>query len=109
MRLAVTALAENPIFNEWAAMMWASISLLLLPSPCYNLNGCDHSAVSLLLNTCHVNSVPNINKPVYCLKRADFDKMKCLFINGIDQLCFEHDEAKKNKKNKCYVSKLVTD
>ena len=61
-------------------------------SSTYNLNGCDHSAVSLLLSTCHVNSVPNINKPVYCLKRADFDKMKCLLTNGIDQLCFEHDD-----------------
>ena len=61
-------------------------------SSTYNLNGCDHSAVSLLLNTCQVKSIPNINKPVYCLKSADFDKMKCLLINGIDQLCFEHDD-----------------
>ena len=61
-------------------------------SSTYNLNGCDHSAVSLLLNTCHVKSVPSINKPVYCLKRADFDKMKCLLTNGIDQLCFKHDD-----------------
>ena len=61
-------------------------------SSTYNLNGCDHSAVSLLLNTCHVKGIPNINKPVYCLKSADFDKMKCLLINGIDQLCFEHDD-----------------
>ena len=61
-------------------------------SSTYNLNGCDHSAVSLLLNTCHIKSVPCINKPVYCLKRADFDKMKCLLIDGIDQLCFEHDD-----------------
>ena len=41
---------------------------------------------------CHIKSVPCINKPVYCLKRADFDKMKCLLIDGIDQLCFEHDD-----------------
>ena len=27
-----------------------------------------------------------------CLKRADFDKMKCLLINGVDQFCFEHDD-----------------
>ena len=33
-----------------------------------------------------------INLFVYCLKSADFDKMKCLLINGIDQLCFEHDD-----------------
>ena len=38
--------------------------------------------MSLLLNTYHVKSVPCINKPVYCLKRADFDKMKCLLIDG---------------------------
>ena len=49
----------------------------------YNLNGCDHSAVSLLLNTCHIKGDPIITKPVYCLNRADFDKMKCFLVNGL--------------------------
>ena len=67
-------------------------SFVIECSSTYNLNGCDHSAMSLLLNTCYVKSIPNINKPVYCLKSADFDKMKCLLIDGIDHLCFEHDD-----------------
>ena len=46
-----------------------------------------------MITTCHVNIVPSIKKPVYCLKRADVDKMECLLINGIDQLCFEHDDV----------------
>lgn len=65
-------------------------SFVIACNSTYNLNGCDHSAVSLLLNTCHVKNVPIITKPVYCLKRADFEKMKKLFLNSVGHLCFDN-------------------
>ena len=58
----------------------------------YNLNGCDHSAVSLLLNTCHVKGDPIITKPVYCLNRANFDKVRHFFVKSVGKLYFDGDD-----------------
>ena len=66
-------------------------SFVILCNSTYNLNGCDHSAVSLLLNTCYIKGDPIITKPVYCLNRADFDKMKCFLVNGIEKLCIDNN------------------
>ena len=57
----------------------------------YKLNGCDRSAVSLLLKTCHIKGDPIIAKPVYCLNRADFDKMKLSLVDGFQKLCIDNN------------------
>ena len=43
------------------------------------------------MNTCHIKGDPIITKPVYCLNRADFDKMKCFLVNGIENLCIDNN------------------
>ena len=75
----------------------------------YNLHGCDHSAVSLVLNTSQVKRVPNISKPVYCFNRADYDKMKSSLVNSLDQLSFDGDVDMIWNNVECIIKGCIDD
>ena len=65
-------------------------SCVLSCNSTYNLNGCDHSAVEVLLNMSPLKEKA-VKKSVYCLNKADFNQMKCMFVNFPWNLCFDND------------------
>ena len=73
--------------------MSASLILFLYPihcmscEICFNVNDkCDHKAIAMYLNLNKVKTKDN-DKPVYCLKRVNFDQMRGIISSSPWNVC----------------------
>ena len=62
----------------------------------FNVNDkCDHKVIVLNLDLCKVKT-KDIDKPVYCLNRANFNQMRCIISNSPWNVCNLIEDVSKN-------------